>query len=196
MRKGSLGLLLAVTLAGAASAAAAPPRLHGQQSWPPRTKRAPLFVLRDQHGRAFSLRSARGRPTMLTFMYSRCREICPVEGALLGQVEHKLRGWPVHPNLVVVSLDPGGDTRASVTRFARKYRWPTSGWHWLVGSRRQLARVWRDYHIDVQGRGTSIGHGAGLYLLDKRGYERTGYLIPFLPNLVLEDLHTLARHPT
>ncbi len=129
---------------------------------------------------------------MLTFMYSRCRAICPVEGALLGQVERQVRGWPRRPNLVVVSLDPAGDTPASVARFARRYHWP-AGWYWLVGSRRQLARVWRAYNIEVKGRGTSIGHGAGLYLLDPVGDERTGYLIPFLPNLVVADLSTLTR---
>lgn len=180
--------------AAASAASAGPPRLHGQQSWPPRTQPAPEFALRDQHGRLFSLRDARGRPTLLTFMYSRCREICPLEGALLGQVEQRVRRWRVHPNLVVVSVDPGGDTRASIGRFSRKYHWP-AGAHWLVGNRRQLARVWRAYNIEVQGRGKNTGHGAGLYLLDAAGYERTAYLIPFLPNLVVADLRTLTRTP-
>lgn len=127
---------------------------------------------------------------MLTFMYSRCREICPLEGALLGQVERRVNSWPVRPNLVVVSVDPRGDTPASIARFARKYRWPGS-WQWLVGSRRQLARIWRAYRIDVKGSGPSIGHGAALYLLDAAGDERTGYLIPFLPALVVADLRAL-----
>lgn len=174
------------------AAAAGPPRLHGDQTWPPRTKQAPGFQLHDLNGGRFSLRRARGRPTMLTFMYSHCREICPLEGAMLGQVERSVRGWRVRPNLVVVSVDPGGDTRASVNRFARRYRWP-AGWHWLEGSRRQLARVWRAYRIDVQGAGNAIGHGAALFLLDAHGYERSAFAIPFLPTLVAADLRVLER---
>jgi hypothetical protein len=32
-----------------------------------------------------------------------------------------------------------------------------------------------------------------LYLIDRRGDERAGYLFPFLPNFVALDLRTLAR---
>jgi hypothetical protein len=34
-------------------------------------------------------------------------------------------------------------------------------------------------------------HGLVLYLIDRRGFERTGYLFPFLPNFVALDLRTL-----
>lgn len=187
-----LALVGASLLAVATLAAAGPPSLHGDQIWPPKAKPAPGFQLRDLTGQRFSLRQARGRPTMLTFMYSHCREICPLEGAMLGQIERSVRGWRVRPNLVVVSVDPGGDTRASVRRFARKYRWP-SGWHWLEGSRRQLARVWRAYRIEVQGAGANIGHGSALFLLDAAGYQRSAYAIPFLPNFVVADLRSLEH---
>lgn len=185
-------LLLIAALASTATASAGRPALHGDKTWPPRAHVAPGFRLRDLTGGRYSLQQSRGRPTMLTFMYSHCREICPLEGAMLGQVERSIRRWPDQPNLVVVSVDPGGDTRASVDRFARKYGWPP-GWHWLEGSRRQLARVWRAYRIQVQGRNGDIGHGAALYLLDARGYERSAYAIPFLPQFVVADLRTLTR---
>jgi hypothetical protein len=34
---------------------------------------------------------------------------------------------------------------------------------------------------------------AALYLIDRRGFARTGYLFPFLPNFVALDLRSLGR---
>ena len=67
----------------------------------------------------------------------------------------------------------------------------SAGWRWLVGSRRELKPVGRAYRIDVQA-GRDIGHSSALYLIDRHGYERAGYAVPFLPKLVAADVRTLA----
>src|SRR5919109_5581326 len=36
------------------------------------------FTLRDQDGRLASLRSYRGEPVIVTFMYSTCQDTCPI----------------------------------------------------------------------------------------------------------------------
>lgn len=180
------GLLVAV---GAVSAA--PPRLHGDMVWPAGTKRAPGFRLRDEQGRLISLAGERGQVVLLTFMYSRCRQLCPIEGRMLAAVERRL-GRSTRSLLLVVSVDPGGDTPATIRRFIRRAGLARARWHWLVGSRRQLAPVWRAYRIEVQA-GVDIGHGSAVVLLDRRGYERSGYAVPFLPDLVAADVRTLAR---
>ena len=46
------------------------------------------------------------------------------------------------------------------------------GWRWLTGTHAQLARVWRAYGIDVRPEQGDIVHGAAVYLVDPRGYER------------------------
>ncbi len=38
-----------------------------------------------------------------------------------------------------------------------------------------------------------IAHTEALYLIDRHGYERSGYLYPFVPRFVAHDLRTLAR---
>jgi len=53
--------------------------------------------------------------------------------------------------------------------------------------------MWRDYGITVEPTTNDITHGLALYLIDRKGFERTGYLFPFLPNFVTLDLQTLAR---
>jgi protein SCO1/2 len=177
--------------AGTAAASRHPPSLHGDVIWPAGKTRAPGFELRDERGTALSLAAERGQVVLLTFMYSRCRQLCPIEGRLLAATEQHL-GRSRRPLLLVVSVDPGGDTPATIGRFVRRAGLAGDRWHWLVGSRAQLARVWRAYGIDVK-PGGDIGHSGALYLIDRRGYERSGYAVPFLPNLVAADLHTLAR---
>ena len=59
-----------------------------------------------------------------------------------------------------------------------------------------LSPVWGAYHIYVQPTKTDITHTQALYLIDRRGFERSGYLWPYLPNFVALDLRTLAGEST
>jgi len=177
----------------AATAPAASPsdlRLPAQASWPSGAKRAHEFQLRDQNQQLVSLHSQRGRPVLLTFLDSRCRQECPIEGKLLGATWRRHAGAS-HPALLVVSVNPWQDTPASARLFmAKKIGWGGS-WHWLFGSARTLGRVWRAYDIDVKRNSGNIGHGAALYLIDGRGFLRRGYLVPFTPVTVVSDLRRI-----
>ena len=169
------------------------PALHGQVSWPAGTRPAPPIALRDQNGAPVSLQSLRGSPVLLTFLDSRCRSECPIEGRQLSWVLGRLRPAD-RPTLVVVSVDPKGDTRASIQRALKEWRL-TGHWrlHWLIGTDSRLAPVWRSYGIAVDPRSGDIVHSLALYLIDRHGYERTGYLFPFLPEFVRSDLSVLGQ---
>jgi hypothetical protein len=52
---------------------------------------------------------------------------------------------------------------------------------------------WLSAALTVEPTTNDITHGLALYLIDRRGFERTGYLFPFLPNFLALDLETLAR---
>ena len=162
------------------------PEFHGQASWPEGKRLAPPFVLRDVLGGDRSLASARGRVTLITFLDSRCHSLCPLVGRSIGVVQ---RAFPrrMRPTVLVVSVDPAGDLPASVRLAARRWRFEP-GWHWLTGTHRQLAAVWHAYGIVVRPRTNDIVHGAALYLVDPRGFERVGYLPPLLPNFLALDI--------
>jgi protein SCO1/2 len=183
-------------LLGNGTAAARPvlPALHGQAVWPEGARRAPDFVLRDQSGTAVSLASLRGRPVLLTFLDSQCKSSCPIEGRQLGSILRRLPAAQ-RPALVVVSVDQAGDTPAGIRHALANWRlngpWPV---HWLnARTHAQLASVWRSYGVRVVPTTNDIVHSLALYLIDRRGYERTAYLFPFLPGFVQRDLGRLAR---
>jgi cytochrome oxidase Cu insertion factor (SCO1/SenC/PrrC family) len=168
---------------------------HGQASWKPEERRAPPFTLRDQRGALVSLDALAGTPVLLTFFDSECKEQCPIEGTQLATILRDLKP-DQRPTLLIVSVNPAGDKPANIRKAMAAWRL-TGPWrsHWLRGTQRDLAPIWHDYGIDVQPTTNNITHGLVLYLIDREGYQRTGYLFPFLPNFVALDLRSLASAP-
>jgi cytochrome oxidase Cu insertion factor (SCO1/SenC/PrrC family) len=193
---GAGGGALIQVLTGSGTAAAKPslPTLHGQAVWKAGARRAPNVSLRDQTGSLVTLASLRGRPVAVTFLDSRCTSSCPIVGRQLGSVLRRLPAAE-RPTLVIVSVDQAGDTPAGIRRALA--RWHLNGpWavHWLNASTHaQLASVWRSYGVRVVPTSNDVVHSLALYLIDRRGYERTAYLFPFLQGFVQGDLGRLAQ---
>jgi len=172
------------------------PEFHGQAVWAAGARPAPGFALTDQHGATVSLVALRGKPVLLTFLDSRCKAECPIEGRQLGSILHALQPSQ-RPTLVVISVDHPGDTPRSIGHALAEWQlrgpWQT---YWLNGaSKARLAAVWRRYGVLVVPKSNDIVHSLALYLIDRRGDERTAYLFPFLPGFVQGDLVRLAGDP-
>jgi cytochrome oxidase Cu insertion factor (SCO1/SenC/PrrC family) len=185
-------LLLAGRSAPAAATTAGHGSLRGMATWAGGARPAPAITdLRDQTGARFTLSSLRGRSVAIEFFDSHCKAECPLAGRTLAAAERSLPAAQ-RPVLVVVSVNPQ-DTPASVRAAVRS--WGLAGlapWHWLMGSHARLAPVWRAYHIFVKPTRGDISHTEALYLLDRRGNERSGYLFPYLPASVTDDMRVLA----
>lgn len=167
--------------------------LYGDAIWAANTVPAPAIdTLRDQSGSPFRLASLHGHTVAIAFFDSHCHQECPLEGRQLAASELKLPRAQ-RPDLVVVSVNPK-DTPASAAKAVRD--WGLAGvapWHWLMGTHRQLAKVWAAYHIVVSPPvNGDISHTEALYLLDRRGYERAGYLWPFASRFATYDMRALA----
>ena len=183
----AIGAAFHARLLGSAAAA---PVLHGQATWAAGSRAAPAFALRDQHGRRVTLASLRGQPLAMTFLDSLCKQACPIEGQMLASAIRQVAP-AARPRLVVVSVDPAGDTPRSIAQAERKWRLP-AGTIWLMGTHRQLKPVWDAYQITVEPISGDVVHSTAVYLLDKRGYERAGFLMPFVPGLVADDFRVLG----
>ena len=189
----SVGLVAHVAFGEGEQRSPGLPALHGQASWAAGKRAAPRFRLRDQNGAVVSLAGLRGETLLVTFLDSKCLEQCPLTGRQLGTVLRRMDAGD-RPALVIVSVDPADDTPASIRQAMAD--WRLAGpwrWHWLRGTRAALARVWAAYGVVVQPATNDITHGLPLYLVDRQGFQRTGYLFPFLPNFVALDLRTLAK---
>jgi cytochrome oxidase Cu insertion factor (SCO1/SenC/PrrC family) len=154
-------------------------------TWASGTRRAPAVALRDQNGKAVSLASFRGRTVILTFLDPLCRSYCPIEAARLGDV---VRSIPAahRPAIIAVSVNVHGNARRYLLQDMHK--WDVGpGWHWGVGTPKELGSVWNRYDIGVLDQTKKIAgvvvhnitHTEAAYVVDPNGYERALFLWPF-----------------
>jgi cytochrome oxidase Cu insertion factor (SCO1/SenC/PrrC family) len=170
--------------------------------WPATKRPAPNFALHDQAGAPISLKAARGRVVILTFIDPRCTTLCPLEAKVLDQVA---QGFPQiqRPEVMAVSVNPWGNARRYLQEDARKWRLDRS-WRWGIGSRAQLARVWQAYAIGVRTVSRviagltvhQIDHTEAAYVIDRRGYERALFIYPFAAGDVERTVRRLERGAT
>ena len=145
------------------------------------------FRLTDQSGKQVSLTDFKGKPVVLTFLYTHCPDVCPLTAEKLHTVMQNLGSSAQNVAVLAVSLDPKGDTPASVLNFSQVHRMLNS-WHYLMGTQEQLSAVWQDYGLYAQTEtptSTSPGtvsHNTALYVIDKQGRERV-----FLPDTFTSD---------
>lgn len=131
--------------------------------------RAPDFELSDQDGRAVSLRAARGKPAIVTFLYTNCEETCPAQAQLIkGALD--LLGHDVPA--FAISVDPANDTQNSARHFLAK-QGMTGRLSFVLGSRSDLAPLWRGFFITPQTKRSE--HMSRFVLLDGRGMQRIGF---------------------
>jgi len=142
--------------------------------------------LHDQDGRPVSLRQFRGRVVILTFMYTTCRDTCPLTATQIRGALDDL-GRPV-PALAV-SVDPVNDTPERARSFLFQRGLAHDRMRFLLGSRAQLRPIWKAYGIQPQGN--AFDHTAYVLLIDRRGRQRIGFPVQ---QLVPEDLaHDVRR---
>ena len=148
---------------------------------------APDFDLRDQDGKRVTMREYRGRPAVVTFMYSHCRDTCPVQAQQIkGALDQLGRDLPA----LSISVDPEGDTPRSVDHFNRE-QGVTGRIRWVLGRHAQLERLWHGFAITPQTPETE--HMARILLVDNRGFLRVGYpASQVTPERLAHDLKLLA----
>jgi protein SCO1/2 len=172
-----------------------PPRFTAAMTWKAGQKPAFDFHLRDENGKPISIASLRGKPVIVTFIDPVCRSLCPLEAKVLSASTRKLPAAQ-RPTIVAVSVNPWQDTKANFA--ADRLHWQLgSNWRWAVGTRAQLAQVWKRYQVAVLFQTKKINgivvrdvtHTEASFVVDPSGFERAVYLYPFSGS----DLATSVR---
>ncbi len=112
---------------------------------------APAFSLTDQHGRAVTLASLRGKVVLLTFLDPVCTSDCPLEAQEFRQAGQMLGADARHVKLVAVVANPV-DYQVGYTRaFDRQEHLNgIANWLYLTGALPQLRHVWEAYGVTAQ----------------------------------------------
>jgi protein SCO1 len=148
----------------------------------------PDFALTDQDGRRVTSASLKGKETVFAFIYSTCQDTCPAQVQTIRQA---LDDTHADVNVVGVSVDPANDTRKRARTFLLKQTM-TGRMRFLLGTRAQLAPVWKAFGIQPQSN--ALEHSAHVVLADQRGMQRIGFPFDHLtPEGLGHDMAKLAR---
>jgi protein SCO1/2 len=135
---------------------------------PPGTP-APGFALTDTDGRRVALADYRGRVAVLAFLGSGCAPACVlIAQQIRGALDDLSHPVPV----LLVSVEPAGDTRARVRAFLASVGL-AGRVRYLNGPAAALAAVWRAYRVITPSAGrAAFERAAPVLLIDRTGHER------------------------
>jgi protein SCO1/2 len=164
-------------------------RFAGAELSPP--KQLADFALHDQQGDVVSFSSERGKVVLVTFLYTKCPDVCPLIAANLNEALRQLGSDRDSVRVLAVSVDPKGDTPKAVRLYAKRHRLLPE-FHYLTGSHAELAEVWADYGVTAVERDPElIDHSAYTLLVDRKGLGRAIFDAAARPKAIVHDVRLL-----
>ena len=146
------------------------------------------FRMRDQDGKIATLSEYRGKPVVVTFLYTTCEDTCPLTAQQIRGALDKL-GHDV-PALAI-AVDPPNDTPDRARRFLAEQR-IAGRMRFLLGPEPELRRQWRAYGIQPQS--DRLEHSAYVVVLDGNGRQRIGFPAgQVTPDALANDIALLER---
>jgi cytochrome oxidase Cu insertion factor (SCO1/SenC/PrrC family) len=104
----------------------------------------PHFRLRDETGTWRTPASARGEVLIVTFIYTRCRDLCPRQAAEIKDAVLRAGGGV---QVYAITVDPEHDDREAAQAWLKRMGVAGGPVHILLGSRRELEPVWDRFGI-------------------------------------------------
>ena len=161
-------------------------------------EKIPNFNLKDQDGRDFNIESAHGKVVLLSFLYTNCPDVCPLQTTKMRQTQ-ELIGDTFEGDVVFVSISfDVADTPEILKAYALYHQADLTSWKFL-GSQdeHEIKDVVESFGImydeSVEGL---FSHGMFMYLLDTDLRINKLYLGTFLdPIEVANDISELLPSP-
>jgi protein SCO1 len=160
-------------------------------------KPAPALKLDNYQGQPVNIADYRGKAVMVLFIYDHCPDICPTMVSNLRAAQNEMSASERKQlQIVAVSVDPKGDTPASVTQFLKDHQM-TGRMQYLIGSRPQLEDVWAKWGVISKADPSSkdpdaVEHSAQVYGISASGKITTLYPSNFKPQQIVQDVPKLA----
>jgi protein SCO1 len=159
----------------------------------------PEFTLIDQDGRTIMLNDFRGRPFVLTFIFTRCPlpNFCPMMSRHFAALQSAIEIGtdPVAgTQLLSISFDPDFDSPKVLKTFAAGEHADPNVWTFATGAKPEIEKLTHEFSVFVQPEGGSISHGLVTALIDRDGriakiWRGNGWS----PEEVIRQLHSLPK---
>ena len=175
-------LLAALTAITAASAADGASALDEQQAL--RASQAvlgssvPEHTLLDTQGRPLRLSSYRGKPLLVSFIYTGCFQICPTQTRALHEAVKGLdaRFGPQQYNIVSIGFNQPFDSPTAMRAFAAQHFIDRSNWAFLSPPPATVDPLTRDFGFSYAATPAGFDHLLGVTIVDAQGRIHTQVL--------------------
>jgi protein SCO1/2 len=141
--------------------------------------RVPSFQLTDQAGQPFDNARLAGAPWIAGFIFTSCRDTCPMITARMASLQKTLAGTPVH--LASFTVDPAHDTPEVLADYGRRAGADFARWSFATGPIERIqALVTGGFKLTMLGGDPKAGEGEILHderlvLIDGQGRIRGYY---------------------
>jgi protein SCO1/2 len=162
----------------------------------PKIAPAPAFALTSQDGKPVALADFRDKVVAVTFIYTSCKDTCPVLTALMAYVQDKLGpDFGKRIAFISITVDPERDTPEVLKRYAETFGANFNGWAFLTGDPAAIQDVVLRYGAfaakDADGQ---VDHTFLTSIVDRSGTLRVQYLgVRFDPDEFRRDLLSLVK---
>lgn len=163
----------------------------------------PAFHLTGMDGKAFDGASLAGKVWVASFVFTTCKNSCPMLQAQMRRLSHSLPAGPDYA-LVSITVDPDHDTPEVLMRYAKGLGVDDPRWSFLTGPKPVLKDlIQQGFHLAAEPgdrerdarKDPDILHSSKLVLVDKHGVIRGYYdgLIGESVDAVRDDAQRLDR---
>lgn len=158
---------------------------------------APPLKLRNYLGQPVNIEQYRGKPVLVTFIYTHCPDVCPLITSNL-RVAQNLMGpqGASRAQVIAVSVDSRGDNRKTVAAFLKQHEM-TGRMQYLTGSTAELSRVWKAWGVGSERDAKNpdfVEHSGLVYGITAKGLRAVLYSASFRPAAIAHDVPLLAAH--
>lgn len=134
----------------------------------------PPFELTDQDGEKITAETFRGRPLIVTFIFTRCPlpNFCPLMNRNFAQLQQAVKqgsGRLAQTRLLSISFDPEFDTIEILKQEATHEQADPAIWKFATGAPEQIRGLTSGFSVQVQPEAGTISHGLATALIDDRG---------------------------
>jgi protein SCO1/2 len=146
----------------------------------------------NQQGRQFDFASLRGQITLVGFIYTRCRDACPLITQKFVQLNRALGAGPYH--FALVTIDAAHDTPPALAAYAQEQGAVSPRLEFLTGDVHALERFARSAGLSVvdNGRGELLHNSRLLFVSPDGRVADIVQSVAWDPRLVAAELQHVA----
>lgn len=157
---------------------------------------SPDFTLTNQHNESINLSDLAGKPTLITFGFTHCPDICPITLSEMRTIHSSLGAQADDINYVFISVDGERDTPAVLRAYFELVQ-VDDFLVGMTGTPDVVRAIGETYGVDFihhppdENGNYNVDHTAGMFLLDSEGHWMRRYAYATTAALLVENIQSV-----